>query len=76
MNPTDELLHNPGKYDDACTVARESTGAVATLLIVIGGEHGNGFSVQTLEPDLLPVIPTMLEVVAAGIRAKACQNAN
>ena len=36
----------PGKYDDACTAARESTDAAAVILIVLDGRHGSGFSVQ------------------------------
>lgn len=36
----------PGKYDAECTKARESTKAVAALLIIISGDRGNGFSCQ------------------------------
>jgi hypothetical protein len=68
--------NGPGKYDDACTIARESTKAVACLLVVIEGEHGNGFSVQTLEPDLLPVIPALLRTMAAEIEKENQRNAN
>lgn len=60
-------LNGPGKYDDACTAAREATKAVAVLLVVIEGEQGNGFAVQTLEPDLLPVLPALLRVLADKI---------
>jgi hypothetical protein len=43
----------PGKYDDACTLAREQTQAKMTILMVIEGVHGSGFSVQeeTTDPD-------------------------
>jgi hypothetical protein len=36
----------PGKYDDAATVARESTQATGLILIVLHGAHGSGFSAQ------------------------------
>lgn len=69
-------LNGPGKYDDACTDAREATHAVACLLIVLEGEHGNGFSVQTLEPALLPVLPALLRQVAQEIERNAQAGAN
>jgi hypothetical protein len=59
----------PGKYDELCTAAREEAKAVAVVLIVINGEHGNGFSCQTHDLTLLAKIPDVLEQVAAGIRA-------
>lgn len=58
----------PGKYDDACTVAREATKARAIMLIVFGGEHGNGFSAQISDPDILRHMPSILEDIAAQIR--------
>ena len=62
-------MFGPGKYDELCTAAREETKAVAVVLIVIDGEHGNGFSCQTHDLTLLAKIPDVLERVAAGIRA-------
>jgi hypothetical protein len=57
----------PGKYDDACTQAREHTKATAVLLIVFEGKDGSGFSYQG---DLLHLaaVPDILENVAAEIR--------
>lgn len=69
-------INGPGKYDDACTVAREMTKAIGLVLIVFGGEHGNGFSVQTLEPDLLPVLPALLRVIADEMSREAQERAN
>lgn len=37
----------PGKYDDVCTYVREETEASAAIVIVVGGKHGPGFSVQS-----------------------------
>jgi hypothetical protein len=68
--------NGPGKYDDACTLAREATSAVACILIVLEGDKGNGFSVQTLEPDLLPVLPALLRQVADEISRNAQAGAN
>lgn len=47
MNATAEP--GPGKYDYACTMAREATNARAVLLIVLGGDQGSGFSVQAVD---------------------------
>lgn len=63
------MATGPGKYDAACTAAREMTEAVAVVLIVIEGSQGNGFSVQTLEPEFPRVLPGLLEVIADEIRA-------
>jgi hypothetical protein len=39
------------------------------ILIVIGGEKGSGFSVQTDDPMILATLPAQLENMAKGIRA-------
>lgn len=53
----------PGKYDVLATIARETAMAQAVVLIVLGGKHGNGFSVQsTGEP--LWALPDLLEHTA------------
>jgi hypothetical protein len=36
----------PGKYDDTCTEVRLRHGASFVLLAIIGGDRGQGFSVQ------------------------------
>jgi len=58
----------PGKYDDACTAAREATGAEACVLIVISGMRGSGFSVQALG-DMTAKLPELLRDVADEIEA-------
>ena len=55
-----------GKYDDACTVARESTKAIGVALLVFGGEHGDGFSVQA-PIELTRVLPSVLREMADQI---------
>ena len=58
----------PGKYDPYVTDIREKTGAYGVVLIVLGGEHGNGFSVQA-DGDTTLRLPELLEQMAADIRA-------
>lgn len=36
----------PGKYDDIATRVREETQATGVIVIVLGGNQGNGFSGQ------------------------------
>jgi len=57
-----------GKYDDVCTTVRERTGARAVAVIIIDGDKGNGFSVQS-EEAWLKVLPDILETMAQKIRA-------
>lgn len=59
----------PGKYNDVCTMVREQTNAVAAIVIVVAGDKGDGFAVQTLDPIVNDVLPVMLEELARGIRA-------
>jgi hypothetical protein len=56
-----------GKYDDACTVARLATDAEAVILIVLGGNKGSGFSVQSLGAEMTAKLPALLRSVAAQI---------
>jgi hypothetical protein len=56
----------PGKYDKVATDARTQTKAQGVILIVVGGEHGDGFSAQlTLDQTLM--MPTILRRVADAI---------
>lgn len=60
----------PGKYDKACERARRDTGALGTLLIIIGGKHGSGFSVTTVEhaqQSVIASVPALLRKVADDI---------
>lgn len=64
----------PGKYDDLATLVRVRSNASAVLVIVIGGDKGEGFSFQG---DLMALhaVPDLLEVVARSIRASEGGNA-
>lgn len=56
-----------GKYDALCTYVRERAQATGAIVIVIGGTHGGGFSVQA-PPDLAARLPQVLESVAKEMR--------
>ena len=58
----------PGKYDDLCSHVRAEAKARGVAVIVLGGDKGNGFSVQGDAVDTL-MLPDLLEVMAAEIRA-------
>ena len=72
MHPSD--LNGPGKYDDITTLVRDVTEAQGVLVVVIGGNKGQGFSVQG--SDLfIDRLPDVLEDVARSIRAQREQAA-
>lgn len=62
----------PGKYDAACTIARESTKAHGVALLVIGGEFGNGFSVEASH-GVAAALPTLLRTMADEIERSFAQ---
>jgi hypothetical protein len=64
------MTFGPGKYDDLCTEVREKANARGAIVIVIGGERGNGFSCQG---DLVTLsrLPDVLESLAVQIRKSA-----
>lgn len=58
----------PGAYDNLCTYVREQAKAQGAIVIVLGGEKGQGFSMQADAITTLTV-PDILERVAKEIRA-------
>jgi hypothetical protein len=56
----------PGKYDDEATVVMEMTEASGVLVVVMGGDRGQGFSFQG-DIELIRYIPNMLRTVANQI---------
>lgn len=58
----------PGKYDALCTFVRERANADGALVIVLNGEHGNGFSCQADLSTTL-TLSGLLEDVARQIKA-------
>lgn len=59
----------PGVYDAAATAAMKLTDAETVVVIVLGGKHGNGFSIQSFNPNVATDIPKLLRNVAAEIEA-------
>lgn len=62
------MAQGAGKYDRLATYCREQVDAVGAVVIIVEGDQGSGFSVQTVEPGLQTVLPTLLETMAAQIR--------
>jgi hypothetical protein len=69
------MAEGPGKYDNACTVARETTNAAAVILIVVGGELGHGFSIQG-ERGIVSRLPSMLREIASQIEKASDKGGN
>ena len=58
----------PGKYDDLCTYVREKAEAQGAIVIVYGGNRGQGFSCQ-LPPHVVARVPDVLRQMADQIEA-------
>jgi hypothetical protein len=63
----------PGKYDEVCKVARELAGAETTIVIVLHGALGSGFSVQSVDPQVGAKLPALLRNVAEEIEHSEVQ---
>jgi hypothetical protein len=58
----------PGKYDTLCTDARIASNAKAALLIIIGGDLGSSFCVQSDRGVISPKkLASILRYIADGI---------
>lgn len=58
----------PGKYDHLCTIVRQGTNAEGVIVIVIGGDKGDGFSVQAAL-GVTQALPELLRRLADNIEA-------
>lgn len=58
-----------GRYDTECQFSMVMTQAKAVCLIVLGGDHGSGFSVSTTVPNIAAQLPALLRDIAAQIEA-------
>jgi hypothetical protein len=56
----------PGKYDELCTYVREESKADCAVVMIVNGEKGSGFSVQSLFPAST-TLPAMLRKIADDI---------
>lgn len=62
------MPYGPGIYDDLCTYVRQQSQGTLTIVLVVDGARGSGFSVQG-PPRLHDSVPEMLEDMARAIRA-------
>ena len=53
----------PGKYDAECTSVHKATKASSVVLIIFGGDRGDGFSV-TATVDVIWALPDTLREIA------------
>ncbi len=60
-------MTNPGHYDEPCERLLRECQAHGVLLIVIHGNRGHGFSVATVDPNMITDLPGLLRQVADNI---------
>jgi len=61
------MTFGPGKYDDVCAMVREKTKADGVLVVIWGGEKGNGLSCDG-NMFITMAMPDLLETLAKIIR--------
>lgn len=64
----------PGKYDDLCTLVREKAEAAGAVIIVLGGNKGEGFSAQVPPVELFNlarVLRYMADEIERSVEGKA-----
>jgi F0F1-type ATP synthase delta subunit len=66
----------PGKYDHLVTLVRKRAKAETVVLLVIDGEKGSGFSVQSHSEDLTRSLPMLLRRMADEIEKDMCPGEN
>lgn len=65
-------MFGPGKYDDVCTEVRKRVGIAdvgGVIVIVLGGDKGNGFACQA-DPLTTLMLPELLDQVVLAMRAE------
>lgn len=62
------MEEGPGKYDDVCTLVRETTKAQAAVVLVLNGDRGSGFSVQAHHEIERQVLADLLELIVKELR--------
>lgn len=58
----------PGKYDDLCTYVREQAKAQGAIILVLGGEQGEGFCCQA-DLAVTAALPQILRHIADTMQA-------
>lgn len=59
----------PGLYDDLCVRALLETNASATIVLILGGDKGTGFSINMRDARVAFELPALLRSMADGIEA-------
>lgn len=65
--------NGPGKYDDLATYVRNKVHARGVVVLIFGGDQGEGFSAQ-LPADLLITLPAILRDVATQVERQATES--
>jgi hypothetical protein len=63
------MPNGPGKYTTECARARIAAQAETAVLMVWNGRFGNGFEVQSTNPNMQAELPRMLRNMADQIEA-------
>jgi hypothetical protein len=58
-----------GAYSEVCEAVGEEVEADMVVLIVFGGNKGDGFAVATIEPNLMRTVPGFLRATADHIES-------
>jgi hypothetical protein len=63
------MAMGPGKYDDVATMARKMSNALGVIVVILGGNKGNGFSLQAIHQNetFLKNVPKILREMADQI---------
>lgn len=69
------VMIGPGKYDQLCTSVRVQSQAKTAIILIINGNKGSGFSMQTSDPreeERLPaILRTMADQIESDMKCKA-----
>lgn len=68
------MAWGPGKYDVLCNDAMLKANAKCALVIILGGNQGNGFSMQTCDMKIVEELPIILRSVADQIEKDAAES--
>ena len=58
-----------GKYDDLCEFSLIQAEAKLSALIILGGNHGSGFSASAVDPKYFPMLADILQQLIDEIRS-------
>jgi hypothetical protein len=64
------MAEGPGRYDDVTTLVRKETQAETCIVIIINGNKGNGFSIQSIDPDFRKHLPKVLRLMMEEMEAE------